>query len=64
VDVAPSRQRVVKFFPNNPPERGEVILVDGQRMRVTSCRVTWQDRTWTLRRLRAKPITDSTYRSR
>jgi len=52
VDV--STREVVKFFPSNPPERGDIVLVEGVRCRVTYCRVKWDDRVWTIRSLRVK----------
>lgn len=52
VDV--TTQRTFKFFPNNPPRRGEKVLVDGVRCRVTRSKVSWDGREWTLRLLRVK----------
>lgn len=52
--VDPRTQRVVEFMPSNPPARGEVVLVDGVRSRVTRCKVAWIDRRWTIRSLRVK----------
>lgn len=55
--VDPTVQEVFKFFPNLPPYRGESILVDGVRHRVTYCRVSWREPgVWTIRRLRARPV--------
>ncbi len=36
VDV--TRERTVKFFPNEPPRRGDIVVVDGVRCRVTYAR--------------------------
>ena len=49
--VDPSKQRVVKFLPSNPPRRGEHLLVDDVRCRVTRCRVKWDGPRWTIRAL-------------
>lgn len=47
--VHPDRQKVVKFLPNNPPRRGDTVLVDGERCRVLRCRVKWRDPgVWTI----------------
>lgn len=49
------RERVFKFLPANPPRRGDVVLVDGIRSRVTSSRVEWREPgVWTLVSLRVK----------
>jgi len=47
-------QEVFKIFPSNPPQRGEHVLVDGARCRVTYCRTKWEGREWTIRSLRVK----------
>ena len=52
--VDPQAQEVFKFLPSNPPCRGEHILVDGARCRVTSCRAKWNGRVWTIQSLRVK----------
>lgn len=46
---------VVKFFPTNPQRRGEVVLVNDERCRVTRCRVAWDGPTWTIKLLKVKP---------
>jgi len=53
--VDPLVQRVVKFWPNNPPRRGDIVLVDGERCRVTRAKVSWVGREWTLHKLKVKP---------
>jgi hypothetical protein len=53
-DAMPDQHEVFKFFPTAPPRRGEHVLVDGVRCRVTTARVSWEGRTWTLRKLRVK----------
>lgn len=53
--VDPLTQRVVKFLPNHPPLRGEYVLVDGIRCRVTRCKVKWDGPRWTIRKLYVKP---------
>ena len=55
--VRPDINRIVKFLPNNPPERGDVVLVDGERCRVLRCPVEWDDRTWRMvgRGVKVKP---------
>jgi hypothetical protein len=45
---------VVKLLPNDPPDRGDLVLVDGERCRVTYSRVTWSGRRWTLHELRVE----------
>lgn len=52
--VDPSIQRVVKFFPSIPPVRGDVVLVDDERCRVTRCKVAWDGPRWTIRSLYVK----------
>ncbi len=52
--VDPSKQRVVKFLPTNPPYRGNIVLVDGVRCRVTYAKVSWEGREWTIHSLRVK----------
>ena len=48
--VDPNEVEVVKFLPHNPPERGDIVLVDGLRMRVLACPVEWNGRTWRMKR--------------
>lgn len=48
--VHPDTHRIVKFFPRNPPERGDHVLVDGERHRVLRCPVKWDGATWTMKR--------------
>jgi len=52
VDV--EKQDTFKLFPTNPPRRGEHVLVDGVRCRVTRAKVTWDGPRWTLSELRVK----------
>lgn len=56
--VFPDHQRVVKWLPSNPPRRGEVILVDGVRCRVTRCKVRWHGARWTIRDLRVRELAE------
>lgn len=53
VRIDPETQQVFKLFPANPPRKGEPILVDGVRHRVTRARVKWDGPRWTLLDLRA-----------
>ena len=53
--VWPDREEVVKFGPDHPPVRGEIVMVDGQRSRVTHARVHWLGRRWTILALWVKP---------
>jgi len=53
VDV--EKQDVFKLNPLAPPRRGEHVLVDGVRCRVTRAKVTWAGDRWTLQELRVKP---------
>lgn len=46
--VHPDSHRIVKFFPHNPPERGDVVLVDGERCRVLRCPLNWEGLTWSM----------------
>lgn len=51
--VHPLVHRITKFFPNEPLDRGDVVLVDGVdgiwRCRVVrSPRLTWEGLTWTM----------------
>lgn len=50
----PALHRITKFMPHNPPERGDIVIVEGfegvRRCRVVrDPRITWEGRTWTLR---------------
>jgi hypothetical protein len=44
--VHPDTHEIVKFLPNDPPERGDRVLVDGLRCRVLACPVEWDGLTW------------------
>lgn len=44
--VHPDTNEICKFLPHNPPERGDRVLVDGERCRVLRCPVKWSGRTW------------------
>lgn len=55
-DAMPPEHEVIKFWPTNPPSRGEIVLVDGMRSQVTRCKVQWENNHWTLLKLRVKPI--------
>jgi hypothetical protein len=46
---------IVKFFPTTPPEKGDVVLVDGERCRVVKVKVRWEGRTWHLERVKVEP---------
>lgn len=51
--VHPLVHGITKFFPHNPPAKGDIILVDGvegiHRCRVVrNPRLSWKDLTWTL----------------
>lgn len=54
-DVEFGCDRVVKFFPSNPPEKGDVVLVNDERCQVVRARVSWDGPCWTIRRLRVRP---------
>lgn len=60
--VHPSRNRITKFFPNDPPTKGDVVLVDGQRCRVLKSSLEWDGLTWTITEpgvcVRAEPLDD------
>ena len=48
-------EEVVKLTPSSSPQRGEHILVNGERCRVTRCKVSWREPgVWTIRTLRVK----------
>lgn len=55
--VHPDQHRIVKFFPNDPPTRGDHVLVDGVRHKVLACPVKWNDLDWqmTERGIKVKP---------
>jgi hypothetical protein len=54
--VNPNTHEIFKFLPNNPPERGDVVLVDGERCRVLRCPLQWDGRAWRMRRgVKVKP---------
>lgn len=46
--VHPHTHTISKFFPRNPPVKGDVVLVDGVRCRVVKCPVEWESLTWTM----------------
>ncbi len=48
------QQEVVKFLPHNPPMVGDVVLVDGERCRVSSATIKWDGPRWELLGLRVK----------
>lgn len=54
----PSVQCIVKFWPHIPPERGDIVIVDGVRCRVTRAKVRYQNPDepceWTLHKLYVK----------
>jgi hypothetical protein len=52
--VHPSRQEIVKILPASPPRRGEFVLVDGERCRVTRCRIIHTGNVWEIRSLRVR----------
>lgn len=47
-------QEVVKMWPSLPPSRGDVVLVDGKRRKVTRCRLRFDGLQWTIKSLRVK----------
>lgn len=53
VDV--TAQATLKWLPNNPPRKGEIVLVDRRRCRVTRVKVRWDGANWKLRELWVKP---------
>lgn len=54
--VHPDDHEIFKFLPRNPPERGDAVLVDGERHRVLRCPVEWDGRTWRMKRgVKVKP---------
>jgi hypothetical protein len=56
--VHPDTHAIFKFLPHNPPERGNVVLVDGERHRVLRCPIKWDGRTWSMggRGVKVRPI--------
>ena len=48
--VHPATHTISKFFPANPPERSDTVLVDGARCRVLRCPVEWNGREWRMTR--------------
>ena len=48
-----------KFMPKNPPHRGEVVLIRGERCVVTRARVRWDGPRWELLRLRVRRLEPS-----
>lgn len=55
--VHPDTNEICKFFPHNPPERGQTVLVDGERHRVVRCPVKWDGRRWEMKRgVKVRPI--------
>lgn len=48
--VHPDTHSISKFFPQNPPRRGERILVDGVPSVVVRCPVRWRGRAWQMKR--------------
>lgn len=53
--VTPVETEIFKFFPNDPPRRGGIVLVDGVRCRVIRAKVSWDGRRWTLHRVKVRP---------
>lgn len=39
--VHPRTHEIVKFLPTNPPERHDIVLVDGVRCEVLRAKVRW-----------------------
>lgn len=52
--VNPDRQEIVKLLPDSPPDKGDIVLVDGERCIVTYSHVRWDGPRWTIRELRVK----------
>jgi len=50
---------IVKFLPNNPPQRGQwpdgIVVVNDQRCRVVKCKVAWDGPHWTIKSLWVRP---------
>lgn len=55
--VHPDSHEIFKFLPHNPPQRGDVVLVDNERCRVLRSRIKWDGREWRLvgRGVKVKP---------
>lgn len=51
-----SAQECTKMWPSLPPVRGEVVLIDGKRCRVTRCRLRFDGLQWTIKSLRVRPV--------
>lgn len=54
--IDPSTHDTFKFFPHNPPRKGEKVLIDHRRCVVTRVKVSWEGREWTLLDLRVREI--------
>lgn len=54
--VHPSTHEIFKLLPNNPPVRGDTVLVDGERCRVIRSRVTWEGLHWTILGVLVEPL--------
>lgn len=57
--VHPDTHEIAKLWPSNPPARGDVVLVDGERCRVLSCPLEWDGPTWRMTRgvkVRSEPL--------
>lgn len=53
----PDTHEIFKFMPHNPPERGQRVLVDGERHEVVRCPVRWDGRRWEMKRgVKVRPI--------
>lgn len=46
--VHPATHEIAKFFPKDPPTRGDTVLVDGKPCQVVRSVLTWEGRTWRL----------------
>jgi len=53
--VDPRAHRVVKFWPDRPVVRNDIVLVDGERCRVRRVREIWDGPEWTLLALKVRP---------
>lgn len=46
----PATNEICKFLPRNPPMKGDIVLIDGRRCRVTRApKLDWQGPRWTIR---------------
>jgi hypothetical protein len=54
--VHPTTHEIVKFLPDMPPRRGDLVAVDGERCRVVRSRVQWNGNHWRLVGLWVKPL--------